>query len=239
MFSKEVSKRRLVSAGGLGPGRGVAEAFTVLELLVVCVLIALLAFLAAPGWSRARGFARGLECRQHLRQWGVATHLYADDHDDRLPPEGVPNPSERHTNSGWYVQLPAQLGLRRYVDEPWRTNARVDPGRTVWLCPANRRRSNGRNLFHYCLNQSVDGTSEADEPVTLNGIAAPAQVVWLFDSKNLPSVGYWGYLATNLHHGGAQILFLDGHSGWYRTSDLWDPETQRARTNHPAVRWFP
>ncbi len=202
-------------------------------------ILGLLAVAMLAGLARAKGLVHGVECRNHLRQWGMATQLYADDHEDRLPPEGVPNPTDRHTNAGWYVQLPAEVGWRRYVDEPWRTNALIEPGRTWWLCPANRRRSNGRNLFHYCLNQHVDGTSEADEPTRMGSLMNPTTLVWLFDSKNLPAVGYYGFVHTNLHRGGAQILFLDGHAGWFSNRDYWDFEVQRGRTNHPAIRWFP
>src|SRR5438093_4418002 len=41
----------------------------------------------------------GIACLNNLKQWGLATHLYADDHDDFLPPDGTPNPrSEEHTS---------------------------------------------------------------------------------------------------------------------------------------------
>ncbi|MBL9139871.1 MAG: type II secretion system protein [Verrucomicrobiales bacterium] len=213
--------------------------FTLTEALVVMGILAVLVAVLVPGLARAKGLAHAVTCRNHLRHWGIATQLYADGHEDRLPPEGVPNPTDRHTNTGWYVQLPAEVGWRRYVDEPWRTNAAAEPGRTWWLCPANRRRSNGRNLFHYCLNQQVDGTSEADEPTRLGSLLNPTTLVWLFDSKNLPAVGYWGFVHTNGHRGGAQILFLDGHTGWFSNRDYWDFEIQRGRTNHPAIRWFP
>lgn len=216
-----------------------AGAFTLVELLVVIALLSLLSSLLLPSAWRVRGIAFASICGQHLHQWGLATSLYAGDHDDLLPPEGFPNPTERHTNSGWYIQLPRQIGLGRYHDQAWRTNAAVRSGATLWLCPANTRRSNGRNLFHYCLNQRVDGSGRTDRKVRGSEIRQPSRTVWLFDSKNVPAVGAWTFVHTNLHSGGAQFLFLDGHVTRHPSRDYWDAASLRGRTNHPALLWDP
>jgi prepilin-type N-terminal cleavage/methylation domain-containing protein/prepilin-type processing-associated H-X9-DG protein len=213
--------------------------FTLLELLVVMGVVAVLATLMLPALNRARTKAEAVICLNNLRQWGLATQLYAADHNDLLPPEGTPNPGERSTNTGWYIQLPRQISLPRYHEMPWRTNAEANPGRTVWLCPSNPRRSNGRNLFHYCLNEHINGTGEANRPVALTTIPNPSSAVWLFDSKNLPAVGYWGFVHTNLHGGGANLTFLDGHAQRFRKPAYWDDETNRARTDNSEIQWLP
>lgn len=216
-----------------------SRAFTLLELLVVIGVIATLAAMMFPALAKARGQGHRVFCLNNLRQWGLATQMYVVDHDGFLCPDGSPNPGESSTNTGWYVQLPEQAGLARYHDAPWRTNVSVTPGLSPWLCPANRRRSNGKNLFHYCLNGHVNGTGNDNQPVRLDSIAAPASTVWLFDSKNLPAVGYWGYTHTNLHGRGAQFLFLDGHASRFAVTEYWDFVEGRGRTNHPALVWEP
>ena len=215
------------------------RAFTLVELLAVVGIIALLASLLFPALGTAKRKVRDVACLGNLKQWGIATALYATEHEDLLPPDGVPNPTERSTNTGWYIQLPRQMGLPDYHQMPWRTNPAINPGRSVWICPTNPRRSNGRNLFHYCLNEHVNGTGPANRAVKLSSIDKPALVPWLFDSKNLPAVGYWSFVNTNLHGPGAQLLFLDGHARWFRNDAYWDFAADKGRTNNPALLWIP
>ncbi|MCB1128204.1 MAG: prepilin-type N-terminal cleavage/methylation domain-containing protein [Verrucomicrobiae bacterium] len=215
------------------------KAFTLLELLVVIAVIATLAGMLLPVLVKARRQAERIFCLNNLKQWGYATQLYAVDHDDYLPPEGTPNPGSRSTNIGWYIQLPRVLDLPRYHEMPWRTNGDVHPGRSVWICPSNPRLSNGNNLFHYCLNQNVNGTGEANRSVRLAALRRPTSLVWLFDTKNLPAVGGWTFVHTNLHQAGAQFVFVDGHAARHPNTAYWDFTRNQARTDHPDIRWLP
>jgi len=216
-----------------------SRGFTLIELLVVIVVVAILAAMLLRTLVRAKRSAGGVACLNNLKQWGLATHLYAADHDDFLPPEGFSNPTDSHTNTGWYIQLPRAISLPRYHDMEWRTNANTRVGNTIWICPENRRRSNGRNLFHYCLNQYVDGSGSSDLPTRVSALADPSVIVWLFDSKNLPAVGRWSFTHTNLHQAGAHFLFLDGHAARFRARDYWDFDTNTGRTNNPDLVWKP
>ena len=210
-----------------------------IELLVVIAIIAILASMLLPALSKAKEKAAAAACLNNLKQWGTATHLYVNENADFLPPDGTPNPSDSSTNVGWYIQLPAILGLPRYHDQAWRKDPAVSPGRSVWICPSNPRRSNGNNLFHYCLNEHVNGTGAENRPRKLSSVPRAVQVVWLFDSKNLPAVGYWNFVHTNLHSRGAQFTFLDGHAARFGASAYWDYSVKRARTNNAEIVWIP
>ena len=224
-----------------------ARAFTLIELLVAIAIIAILAALLLSALHRAKANAQGVECRNNLKQWGTALHLFAADHDDFLPPEGKPTPLETDLANpayqAWYIQLPAQMNLSRYADMPWRTNVSVDPEGSIWICPSNPRRCNAsslaNNLFHYCLNESVDGSGAGDFPIRLASIRKSSCVVYLFDSKNLPAVGEANFVHPNLHNKGAHFLFLDGHVARFRNMEYWNFTTGKGITNNPELVWFP
>jgi prepilin-type N-terminal cleavage/methylation domain-containing protein/prepilin-type processing-associated H-X9-DG protein len=223
------------------------RAFSLLELLVVMAIIAILAVLLLPALGRTKDKAKAVSCLGNLRQWGIALHFYAMSNDDFLPREGAPTPSEaelkKPSYQAWYVELPAQINLPRYADMPWRTNPSINPGRSAWICPSNPRRCDAsrktNNLFHYCLNENLDGTEKYDRPTQLGAVPHPTSAIYLFDSKNLPAVGGGSFIHTNLHSRGAQFLFLDGHSARFKNTEYWDFSKHRALTNNPGIAWYP
>jgi len=219
------------------------RAFTLIELLVVIAVIAIVAAMLLSALSGAKSKAQAIACRNNLKQWGLATQIYAAEHDDFLPPEGTSSPSDAEVNNpayhGWYMQLPEQMNLPRYADMPWRTNALADVGNTIWICPGNPRRSNGNNLFHYCLNDHVNGTGVENHSVQMASIRRASLVVWLFDNGKLAAVAQENNVHTNLHNRGAQFVFLDGHVQRFRNVEYWDFKINKGITNNPELVWNP
>lgn len=95
----------------------VLRGFTLIELLVVIAIIAVLIALLLPAVQQAREAARRTQCRNNLKQFGIALHNYHDSF-DTFPPGifevrnpgqdgiiGAGDPNDRVPAWGWGVFL--------------------------------------------------------------------------------------------------------------------------------------
>lgn len=226
------------------------RAFTLVEMLVVISIIGFLAALLLPALSTAKQHARTVMCINNLKQWGNALHIYTTDSKDFLPKAGWANPEvPKNFIHGWYVQLPDIMNIPPLNTMTWYTNRSEDPPNCIWICPNNKLRSNGSELFHYCVNGRIYDTDDSSDgsgskPTTLSSIPNPSRVVYMYEKTNEPAVATHAVfagsgIATDLHQKGAHFLFLDSHVAHFKANEYWDTTTQRAATNNSAIMWTP
>ncbi len=203
---------------------GDAGGFTLIELLVVIAIIALLAGLLLPSLGRGKALARAVSCAGQMRQLGLATALYADDHGDEFPRSQ--HSAFTHGQRPWGPALAPYLGA---ASDTW-TNLLE----TLYHCAADRR----RRTWSYGLNVYFELGPEDDyrgKPQTWRRTTAvPRPSTTLLFAENASTAdhimpNFWSGpeeavdLAADRHGGRANYVFVDGHVEARPLRAVYDP----------------
>ena len=185
-----------------------------MEMLVVLAVIAVLAGLLLPGLQRALQTAQTTRCASNLRQIGMAFQQWSNDNDGQCLTSYEPP----------YPNTPWMWLLRSYV--PGGTNS------TIWICPAQPHKTTAQQWpipawtttpVDYAQNEiqtpNVGGWINTTGQVRAAAIAGLSQKVNLAEGKNVfYSLASWNAQVVpyaTVHHGGSNMLFLDGHVSWF------------------------
>ena len=184
-----------------------ADAFTLVELLVVIGIIALLAALLLPAVSRAPARARRIVCENQLRQIGLAFQSFAHDHNGKFPMQ-VPasnGGSQEFAENGLRVNGNFYFGWRHF--EP--LGNFLDSPRLL-VCPADTRiaATNFATLRNANISYFIDVDADYFHPMSI--LADDGN---LATSRTLLRQATGATLAWTAaqHRFQGNVLFADGH----------------------------
>jgi prepilin-type N-terminal cleavage/methylation domain-containing protein/prepilin-type processing-associated H-X9-DG protein len=189
--------------------------FTLVELLVVIAIICILFSILMPVFVQGREKARRAKCQSHEKELLAALMLYTDDYDGFMP----------------YIKFLTwriQDGVEIRLFEPYTKDFEIT------LCPTNQAYA-----YNECLcgplAKSFYPNTEAKHIVgfvgrSLSSVRLTSQTPAFFDAfryRQSPTGqrNSWGWEPAdafnrsrmlNLHMGGANYAFLDGHVEWLK-----------------------
>lgn len=184
--------------------------FTLLELLIVCAIIMLLASILLPALKKAHQTAKEIQCKNNLRQMSTGANMYTGDYSGWIIPSFIPAPT---WSSGiWFNQLSGRYSsLCDYqIKYP-----------EIFTCPSEDtgfgHYNDGLFLYtHYATNLWFCGKDDTSNYVWHNSssVIRPSEVVIFIDSDRKDNYGVsTGTTQVAFRHNGkCCVIYVDGHS---------------------------
>lgn len=200
---------------------------SLIEFLVVFVIIAILVALMIPASRGSRGAARRTQCKNNLKQLGLALHNYHDTYGS-FPPAYTVDDAGNRLHSWRTLILPfidqaplyATIDLSKPWDDPVNAqafetslpayqcpSATIEPGQTTYVTIAGEDHAFSETTGR-TFSEIKDGTSNT---VMVIEVAASDTVHWMsphdVDGEYFAGLNKYSELS---HTGGLQVLFADG-----------------------------
>lgn len=163
--------------------------FTLIELLVVIAIVAILIGLLLPAVQKVREAANRTKCQNHLKQLGLALHLYHDAHQafpqayDKMNPWAAPDNANRRS---WMSHVLPYIEQHNLVNKGVATYAGVVV--KIFCCPSDPlegRLGQFTGLPPGALTDfiAVDGSNYANTPGAAFNVGLPRDGVMYGGSK--------------------------------------------------------
>lgn len=193
--------------------RSACLAFTLIELLVVLAIVGILAALLLPALTRAKTKAYNAVCINNLRQLGVATRLYCEDNNNRLPSaEILPTQPIDPQNP-----LPRVCDvLATYIGRVAGTNTNT---MTVFKCPTDKLSLFAAEGSSYEWNAELNGhlidetrTANMFLKKVINGVVVQeTNMVLRFPPETTPLLLDYEEFHPRAPKSGKNVVYMDGH----------------------------
>lgn len=215
------------------PHRG----FSLIELLVALAVLGVLALITVAASRQGMEQAESAACQGNLRQWGVALHLYANEHNGALPRrgEGVQPVFIVDRPEDWINALPPYMGMLSYAELDAEGRAPKPGEHSIFVCPAAEP-SGHAHFISYGMNMYLSPWIRP-RPHLMAELPEPSALVFLADgpcgwTSTLPSSQDYSVQAR--HGGRANLVFVDGHVASYDGATL---GCGIGNETKPGLRW--
>jgi prepilin-type N-terminal cleavage/methylation domain-containing protein/prepilin-type processing-associated H-X9-DG protein len=209
--------------------------FTLIELLVVIAIIALLLAILMPALQRVRKQAKGVVCKNNLKQIGIGANLYALDYDMYIPRSA----NWSAGNAPWF-QLFMPFLSQKPIDDDYR-NVKI------FRCPSYPDKE---QTVCYVVNGWPDNENDWTRFSKVTDCKRPGSTIYLADNED----GWWRTIITNAnerditrcdvfqpehlpssdieavsggrriararHRSGCNVMYLDWHAGYMDAEDM-------------------
>jgi prepilin-type N-terminal cleavage/methylation domain-containing protein/prepilin-type processing-associated H-X9-DG protein len=184
-----------------------ADGFTLIEVLLVLVIIAVLAAILLPALAKARERGQAILCLNNTRQLELAWQLYADDHESLLPYNLVMKEFSFRTNINWVNNVMTWDLSSDNTNTATITEASLGPyasGVTsIYRCPSDRALS---------VMQSTNGWDHRIRSYSMNAMMGDVGASLTTNGVNVNNPGYKQFLKiTEIPHSSEIFVFLDEH----------------------------
>jgi prepilin-type N-terminal cleavage/methylation domain-containing protein/prepilin-type processing-associated H-X9-DG protein len=221
------------------------RAFTLIELLVVIAVLGMLIALLLPAVLKARSAASRTQCASQMRQIGIAFHLFAENHDGKIPRSS--HSALAHGEIPWgYAILPYLEGNQTVEPNCQLSGGQLSP---LYRCPSDVRSeqrlwSYGKSVWFELEGSEtgeVQGKATGPTYWRLEDVPCKGQTILVGElaTAAMPDhiMAHFWYcggaieVAQQRHDGVANYLWVDGHVTAELFSNTFDLERNRDRWN--------